>query len=89
MEPKKIRSRADQETRGESYARAGPGGLTASDAAPPAVSEAYVHETYEREAYVRGLYRRAAAESARWAADPAYRAEVSEVRAAMDGPRPW
>ncbi|MWA13536.1 hypothetical protein [Streptomyces sp. BA2] len=79
MTPKTISFRPDAETHRELEALAEVRDITASDAIRLAIHEAYVREQY----------RRAAAELAAWRNDPAYQAEMAEVREEMNELRAW
>ncbi|URN15066.1 MULTISPECIES: hypothetical protein [Streptomyces] len=79
MTPKTISFRTDSDTHRELEILAELRGVTASDAIRLAIHEAYVREQY----------RRAADELAEWRNDPAYQAELAQVRADMEDIRAW
>ncbi|AVH56601.1 MULTISPECIES: ribbon-helix-helix protein, CopG family [Streptomyces] len=79
MTPKTISFRPDAETHRELDALAAARDITASDAIRLAIHEAYVREQY----------RRAASELDEWRNDPAYQAEIAEVREEMNDLRAW
>ncbi|MFJ5551915.1 hypothetical protein [Streptomyces sp. NPDC093225] len=79
MTPKTISFRPDAETHRELEALAALRDITASDAIRLAIHEAYV----------RDQYRQAAAELDQWRNDPAYLAEIAEVREELNDLSAW
>ncbi|WP_030207244.1 hypothetical protein [Streptomyces sp. NRRL S-87] len=79
MTPKTISFRPDAETHRELETLAASRDITASDAIRLAIHEAYV----------RDQYRQAAAELDQWRNDPAYLAEIAEVREELNDLSAW